>query len=316
MIRTVIVPPKQLCIYNNEYYKETYSFLERINSAVFNRKELVVIDLQKVEVITAAASVLLFATINTCQLSYKNPNQVVCKYPTSTNNPSGYRYIVKTGLARALNSGTLSALEDLKDRAVFFQSAIDPNTHLLTTLRLLTDKTKFNPTQLHYLMTGISEAMLNVVHHAYKDPVDDDCIHMKKQLIVKEIGERWWQCAWYDATKNAWIFIICDLGLGIPTTYNYLRQTTLYSSNPDLALRDAFIRGNSRFVGSGRGNGSEDMVKPIRNGCKESLLVYSGGAKLTYHSSMERAKVQRLDRFFNGTLVEWKLYVEQEGELQ
>ncbi|PSU24474.1 hypothetical protein CTM97_00580 [Photobacterium phosphoreum] len=315
MIRTKITPPQNLCIYNAAFHIETYDFFEKINIAVFTRHELVTIDLTSVKIITAAASVLLFATVSTCQLSMNNANQIRCIFPRSDKNETGHRYIVKTGLARALHSGSVDKLELLTKDQIYFQTSTDPSLHLLSTFNLLTKEMAFTPVLLQLLVTGVSEAMLNVIHHAYKDPFNAAFIHSTKKLIVAGIGERWWQCAWFDSRKKAWIFIICDIGLGIPQTYNYLRQDHLYSVNPSLALKHAFIRGNSRFIGSGRGNGSEDMMQPIKSGYNESLLVYSGGAKYHFKTGMDQPEIENLSRFFNGTLVEWTLYVSNEEEI-
>lgn len=308
MIRTIVKAPEQFCIYDSESVVGTYNLLEYVNRLVLTEDKLVTLDLSNVEVITAAASVLLFATVNTCQLTTGNPNVIRCIFPKAEQNDRGHRYIVKTGLARALHAGTVLKLQDLTESKLYFQSSIDPNSILIPTLSLLTDKTKLTEEQLLLLHTGIGEAMLNVQHHAYRDPVDDEFIHKTKVNIVKHIGERWWQCAWYDTSIRAWIFIICDIGLGIPKTYNYIQQNQLYFKNPELALIDAFTQGNSRFIGSGRGNGSEDMKRPIEKGANESLLVYSSGIKYEFCTGMVSPKVNKLQKFFHGTLVQWTLY--------
>lgn len=308
MIKTIVAAPKNLCIYNNHHVSETYDFLSYINHLVLNRGEIVTLDLSKVTIITAAASVLLFATVNTCQLMAGNSNVIRCIFPRSDLNPGGHNYIVKTGLARALHSGTKEKLADLTMSNIYFQSSINPSEILFPTLCLLTEKTELTDDQLLLLHTGIGEGMLNVRHHAYRDPANDEEIHSSKKDIVSSLGERWWQCAWYNDENKAWTFIICDIGLGIPKTYNYVKKKSLYLNNPELAVVDAFTRGNSKYVGAGRGNGSEDMKRPIQQGTKESLLIYSNNVKYMFCTGMENPQVKRLDNSFHGTLIQWTLY--------
>lgn len=304
MIKTVIKAPKVLCIYRNINLDSTYDLLSQINEAVFIKNNFVTLDLRGVEKITAAASVLLFATVNTCQLASNNSNQIRCIFPTEKQNPIGHQFIVKTGLARALHSGSIEKLDDLVISKIYFQSETNPSKHVVQTVNFLAGKAIFSDNQFQMLTSGIGEAMLNVSHHAYRDPLCDSQIHPKKIRLVEDIGERWWQCAWFDDSSNKWVFIICDLGLGIPFTYTQTNGLELLD-----AMREAFSLGKSRFQGQGRGNGSEDIKSAVGLLCKEkeSLLVYSGGVKYCYNTTMKDPKLERLPRFFHGTLIEWTL---------
>lgn len=315
MSRITIIAPKTICIYDPYSTRNTYEFLNRIETVSKNGDIPVALDLSKVTTITAAASVLLFAVVNTCQLRSGNPNAIRCIFPKAKDNIDGYKFIVQTGLSRALHSGTLDKLNDLTKSAVYFQSATTSQDMLIPTLNLLSRETKFTSQQLDLLIAGIGEAMLNVGHHAYKDPTqppESKRIHSDFSMFVQTVGERWWQCAWYDTSSKAWIFIICDLGLGISTTYNYLRNKVMYAEVPSSAVKDALSLGNSRFVGYGRGNGSDDMKRPVECGARESLYVYSGKVKYEYHTGMIEPLLHEFESGFNGTLVQWTLYASDE----
>ena len=310
----IIKAPEFICIYNLAYIYTTYDLLYKINSEVFDNDVIVHLDLSDVKLITAAASVLLFATVNTCQLANKNPNQIRCIFPKDKVNEAGHNCIVKTGLARALHSGSILKLKDLVTSEVYFQSEINAGRHISHTVDFLTSKVDLSAEQFEMLSSAITEAMLNVSHHAYKDPtfigpIAECPIHPKKEFLVDRQGERWWQCAWYNEQDKIWVFIICDLGLGIPETYlaNKPNNKEPFST----ILKEAFTIGNSRYIGQGRGNGSENIKSPVGLSCKktESLLVYSGGIRYEYNSEMEEPKVNDLNKFFSGTLVEWTLSV-------
>lgn len=312
MIRVILQAPKTICIYRPETTSSTYAFLKDINRIVLRDGNWLTIDLSKVEKITAAASVLLFATINTCQLMSDSPAVIRCIFPKNDQNVDGHRYIVKTGLSRALSSGTTEKLKDLTKSQIFYQSSDKATEILFPTLQLLTRETALTESQLHLLIAGISEAMLNVQHHAYKKINCDKQIDPVKLDIVKSIGERWWQCAWYDSTQEAWIFIICDIGLGVVETYSRALKHIGLSIEASTALKNAFLVGNSRFVGSGRGNGSEDMKRPVEQGAREQLLVYTSGYRYLYRTGMNEPEITTQEDYFHGTLIQWTLYAKGE----
>jgi len=314
MIKTVLKAPKKLCIYDSRTSADVYSLLYRINEEANSNKSQITLDLREVEQITAAASVLLFATINTCQLMQGDSNQVRCIFPTEKKNPNGYRYIVRTGLARALMSGNFDKLEELVKAGAYFQSSTNPSLHLIETVNFITKNANLNEEQFIMLTSGIGEAMLNVFHHAYKNPKTVKDTHQSKALLVEVMGERWWQCAWYDEEKRTWVFIICDLGIGIPQSYGHNIISPLYTTTIKELMLGAFTLGKSRFIGKGRGNGSEDIksVIGINKINSETLLVYSGGIKYTYLSGEQEPEVEDLKRFFMGTLIEWQVQLEEQ----
>ncbi|MBE0456194.1 MAG: hypothetical protein ACTH5C_18305 [Pseudoalteromonas prydzensis] len=292
----------------------TYSLIREVNNTVTEKRMLVTLDLRGVKLITAAASVLLFATVNTCQLMNKNPKQVICIFPKEQNNSSGYRYIVKTGLARALHSGEVSKLNELVNQEAFFQSSNNPFQHAITTSVMLAEKAEFDPVQYELLSTAIGEAMLNVHHHAYNDPlssIEKPRTNNSKKLLVGEMGRRWWQCAWYDYLKDEWVFIICDFGVGIPHSLmeSFNKQNPMILIENKEAMLKALSVGGSRFNEGGRGNGSEDMKRAVGRFCKDTdnLLIYSGGVKYQYSQGMEEPSVENIATFFGGTLIEWTL---------
>ncbi|EFE98280.1 hypothetical protein HMPREF0758_0077 [Serratia odorifera DSM 4582] len=177
----------------------------------------------------------------------------------------------------------------------------------METATMLQKRAVLTPDQFSLLASAISEAMLNVSHHAYEDDM------FKSQLAMLG-GKRWWQCAWFNADENEVVFIICDLGLGIYGSFGTL-DGDLDQQNEVSSVMKALTLGESRFVGLGRGNGSEDIKRPIGSGCAESekLLVLTGHARYSYNSQDAMPRCERLAEFIPGTLVQWSL-VPRRGE--
>jgi hypothetical protein len=302
-VRTVLSGPTTLCIYDERWQNATLQFLNEIDRKLLIDYDNIVIDLSKVADATAAASLLLFAIVNRAQLIRNDPNVVRFILPAKSKNANGHRYIVKTGLARALNSGSREKLEGLRVDEQFFQSSAEPMTHLFSTVNMLQSKAKLNDEQLLLLSSGISEAMLNVSHHAYE--------HRDFEVLKEIIGKRWWQCAWFDDESDSVIFIIYDLGIGIFRSFTNdsngaIPQSPTYEAE---ILKKAFTLGQTRFNLPERGKGSEDIKAPIRNlvAEKQSLLVYSGRARYTFESVRETIQSLAVPELMPGTLIQWEL---------
>lgn len=156
---------------------------------------------------------------------------------------------------------------------------------------MLQRKAVLNDEQLDLLLTAISEALLNVSHHAYEDDAFKDDL-----LLLK--GKRWWQCAWFNPEENRVVFIVCDLGLGIFKSF-MPDDDGLSTQNEVSSVERAMLVGESRFVGSGRGNGSEDIKRPIGVGCvdDETLLILTGHARYNYNSNDSCPRCERLTEY-------------------
>lgn len=259
------------------------------------------IDLSKVRFASAAASLLFFAVVNRAQLLTGDPHLIRFKWPKKEKNLQGHRWIVSTGLSRALLAGTDEKLQALTREERFFQSAVEPFEHIVETVTMLQRKAVLNDEQLDLLLTAISEALLNVSHHAYEDDAFKDDL-----LLLK--GKRWWQCAWFNPEENRVVFIVCDLGLGIFKSF-MPDDDGLSTQNEVSSVERAMLVGESRFVGSGRGNGSEDIKRPIGVGCvdDETLLILTGHARYNYNSNDSCPRCERLTEYIPGTLLQWSL---------
>lgn len=292
---------KPLCLYREKDFSETMHTLRTINEASYRRGHSVEIDLSITPFVSAAASLLLFAIINRAQLCLRDGQTIRVVLPTRKGNPEGYRWIVSTGLARALMASNFEKLEELTSNGRFYQSSVDPYSHHATTAQMLNFRatSTFSDEQYALLESGISEAMLNVSHHAYDAP-------QYNELIANLGGKRWWQCAWFDEEKNRVTFIICDLGIGIPRSFHGDNLQPYLQGNK---LADAWTLGATRTGVSGRGNGSEDIKSPVGVGCtdNETLLILSGHGKYLKSSQDNKVTSDYTEDEVPGTLVQWSL---------
>ncbi|EOG8130228.1 hypothetical protein G3W18_10600 [Klebsiella pneumoniae] len=304
---TKLVCPKRLCVYSDDDRLATLNFLKMIDLIVIKNDGELTIDLSSVDYASAAATVLLFAIVSRAQLLTKSPGKIRFKFPKKEENPNGHRWIVSTGLSAALVSNTLAKLEKLTDEKRLYQSGVEPFDHWLKTVMTLQEKALLEPDAFALMSSALNEAMLNVSYHAYESEEFD-------AQIAQLGGKRWWQCSWYSREKNAVVFIICDLGLGIHQSFAPSAAQSLLGSETKSVAR-ALSSGQSRHLNAGRGNGSEDIKRPIGSGCAESerLLVLTGHARYRYNSSDGIPICERLPEHIPGTLIEWSL-VPRRGE--
>ncbi|WP_336234006.1 hypothetical protein [Enterobacter bugandensis] len=299
---------KPLCLYRKANFSETMHTLRRINDASYRFGHSVEIDLSITPYVSAAASLLLFAIVNRAQLCLHEGQTIRITLPTRKGNSEGYRWIVSTGLAKALMASTFEKLDELTTSGRFYQSSVDPYSHHATTAQMLNlrSTSAFSDEQYALLESGISEAMLNVSHHAY------DAVQYN-ELISKLGGKRWWQCAWFDEGKNRVTFIICDLGMGIPRSFH---GDSLQPFLQGITLADAWTHGATRTGVSGRGNGSEDIKSPVGVGCtdSETLLILSGHGTYLKSSQDNKVTSDYTEDEIPGTLVQWSL-VPKRGQL-
>ncbi|MGC0914307.1 hypothetical protein [Pantoea agglomerans] len=293
-------PPK-LCIYSDESRYDTLVFLKSIDKQSILLKKKVVISFEKVTFASAAASLLLFAIVNRARLLTEDMNLFSFRWPKRESSPEGYKWIIQTGLSKALMANTEKKMESLVAEGRFFQTAVDPYEHLASTVQVLKLKASLDESQHALLEVAIGEALLNVSHHAYEHSSFSRDLSLMK-------GKRWWQCAWFSEEDNTVVFIICDLGLGIFKTFSPNADSISYEKQIS-SVRKAMLQGQTRFVDSGRGNGSEDIKRPIESGGgdAETLLILTGNVSYSYNSNDDQPRCEKISEYIPGTLLEWSL---------
>ncbi|MBL0460809.1 ATP-binding protein [Aeromonas dhakensis] len=295
---STIIAPVKLCVYYDDHViANTIEFLREL--AARGEQGPITLDLRRTEKVTGAAALMLFAHVNTLQLKHGSRSRVKCLFPDSKENENGHNDIVKTRLSRALSSGSVAELEQLVLEGTPFQSSNDPSVHASRTVKYLTDKLGLRKTdQLVLTLTAaISEAMLNVVHHAYD---------FAPSIFTGDLQSRWWQYANFDRKNNRFVFLIYDLGLGIIKSY---KSSTNRHQDDAFLLEEALSFGCSRFSKTQpwRGNGSEDIKHPVNLG--ESLFIYCENLRYIYRGDPTSAKIDRTLCKLDGNLIEWTLKI-------
>lgn len=291
--RVFFSAPTNICLYSN--YQATMEFMHRFEHAVWVNWKYVHLDFSKTEKITAAASVVLFASITRCQCCapknrFKSPDQIITF--TLPESKSARYLFSQSGLWTAIRPGSDKKLEKLwRDWDNPYKTGNNPKEEFSQIIQQLNSRFTSIPNKL---VSALQESYLNIAHHAYdfyKNP-DDGSFH-------PFMNNRWWQFA--KKGKDTTSAIIYDKGFGI---HNTLRDQ--YSSyNACDIIRHAMQNGTSRLNISGRGMGFNNIKSPIeRNESSEYLLIYSGTGQVVYKRG-EIFDLKEHSAFLGGTLLEW-----------
>ena len=152
------------------------------------------------------------------------------------------------------------------------------------------------------LFAAVSEAMTNVVHHAYKGG-------------HRQGPPRWWLSAAHNAKERELVILMYDQGLGIPSTVpqNFGERVRRIFGDTDAALiRAAHNLGRSETGEAHRGFGLErDVRRYVRDfEGRGTYRVISGKGEYTVQSGERGTETERtFQRSLRGTLIEWRLEV-------
>lgn len=290
---------------------QSISFLNNID-LYFKQRKNIILDLSKTKDAYAESTLLLFATVHSVRCRSRKSNVISIIYPDEQKNVEGYARIVLSGLKKALESKNEDDILQLIEERNFYQSGHKDSRDkvILSTSQMIFER-DISLEQKIVLLTAISEALLNIQHHAY---TGSDYL----QRVLKR--NRWWQCCWYSQSAHRMVFLIYDVGIGALNSY----APDIKDENPSEKkdkMMELMSKGYSRFNRDGigkRGKGSEDLKNVIQNFVEEErLTIYTDEMIYSYQYKQQQentACVAMNPNFkIKGTLIVWSLTLPQKG---
>lgn len=167
------------------------------------------------------------------------------------------------------------------------------------------------------LYKALSEAMLNVSVHAYKDD--------ERVEFVQRLGERWWLMG--NRIKKQLYLAIYDKGIGIPRSFQKKGLEIVETMKKLVAwlpgaegggdsslIRMAMEYGRSGLKQAGNGLGLDDIKKYVENNPDGKLHVFSNHGRVVFHSKDSTYKLIEYADSIHGTLIQWNLKLELPAE--
>ena len=151
-----------------------------------------------------------------------------------------------------------------------------------------------------YLYAAVTEAMTNVVHHAYR---------------ASEPTRNWWLSAWHDQAAGEVAVMMFDQGIGIPKSLpRRFMEVISVLGDPDHAklIRTAHDLSRTASGEEHRGHGLGRDVRGYleRIDCEGHYRVVSLEGEYVFERRLDGSQEHRLHRHprpLNGTLIEWRL---------
>lgn len=291
---------------NNE---ETVLYLRRIYDQVVIFNQRCVIDLSGLKSISVGAALALVAEINRAEILRPGHTRGILPltaklrallnsvgfvtasagFTATYEEPGGGQFLrMRSGLAEeAKNTAFLDA---------FLRSIFPPDT--------MPDAVRGR------LKGAVTEALLNVVDHAYNPDIDRD---------HKCPDKRWWIFGAAHPTEGCY-FVVYDLGVGIPATVPSTAAESIREAYQALGndqrradyelIKIAVTRPSSRTGIQGRGRGLPEMRRLIDRVGDGMLWITSGRGHYIYARGEKPLDYGfSMNHDLHGTLVVWQLKV-------
>lgn len=300
--------PTMLSLYTKKEFEVTVSFCESVLRAWKENKQRILINFANTDFITAPAQLYLHSKFAT--LRRTTGNRTVISRMRADNDLShlldqtGFLRESYTGLDTGYNVQDVLPITSSTHQKVKKVVEMMDNTFYGGTL----DESPETKALVH---TAVSEAMLNVIQHAYPN---------EKDSIVRKIGKRWWIIGQKIGSQLYLAF--CDNGHGIPKTLpanDRWEQFRLVASRfvgkgADCSLIKAAMEiGRSRSEASGRGEGLYQILEYVLNNPRGTLWVFSNRGVYSYNSETGDETFRESKRSISGTLIQWNVSVTVES---
>lgn len=155
------------------------------------------------------------------------------------------------------------------------------------------------------LYVGMTEAMTNVVHHAYQGDRGDG--------LAPITQKQWWM---FSTSKDGFLTVVlCDLGVGIPGTFPFKhpslwrRLTSLGRTRDCDVLEEAVKLGATRTGQSGRGRGLSQLLEIVNQTDQSSLTIHSNHG--VYYKTPSKKGTHEFRDSIMGTLINWRIPLRQ-----
>ncbi|HCD1256033.1 ATP-binding protein [Citrobacter amalonaticus] len=297
--RKSIPAPQYIDFYYEHNYTKTVSFFNKIRKE--SQRNKISINFDETTIITASAMICFLSEVDLIlKTSPFKSKAITFKHPKNEKTESILKQVGFYDLV-----GKESRKTKVFDDVSYWNYASGAKSELQKTQSAMIEiENKIGRAAKRKLYKGFSEAMANSVEHAYYDADD-------------EIATKWW--AFAGVHKDKLIVVICDKGIGIPSSLPIkwgadLVNKTLgllnIKTKTDSALIKAATRmGKTRTNQNNRGKGLSDVLSIINQFKVGNLSIFSNKGYYRYYGENGVAKDKLTEHNLSmcGTIVEWSI---------
>jgi hypothetical protein len=314
-----IFAPEIIALHSREHHSNLTKFLSTIRKESL-RNSVIRIDFSNTTQVVSTGTLLMLAEIDRICLTIGEQCKISCTYP---KNETVEKVFQQIGLFNILKKPHRLEIkkEDTTVNSWRYASGVSVNPEDADIL-LKAIKGKIPKGYLR-LVTGVSEAMDNAVHHAYIRPRGD---RISRSGLERANDKRWWVFAQVHDGRLSVIF--CDLGLGIPVTLperwhesvgDIVRLTTLSPGKRDMRMiRRSLELGRTRTDQGHRGKGLAKNVMKAAQELRGRLHVYSnqGVVGVDFADGVPSYTQGGFNRSILGTVIQWSVPITDAQETE
>ena len=298
--------PKQFGFESN--YEETTKSLYEIRHITEHTKRRLHLDFCEIEQLGSTASLALAGEI----YRWKQQNVSPMVSLPELWNPEVKIALAEMGLFNLLNQ-PYNDRETVETDRTFVKFIFGNTTdgESAKKLRNTLEEIANSNIEARFAFGGITEAMNNVITHAYPQTTRNEKIF--------GVTHPWWLGGSYNKRTDTLIITICDQGVGIPTTLP--RQHTMEKiknmlgrfgiTDPDDAamIKAAIELGRTATQKTYQGKGLQDIKRFIDNYENASLKILSLRGEYLYlrENGNESEELISHTSLLHGTIIEWRI---------
>ncbi|EGT0642946.1 ATP-binding protein [Citrobacter braakii] len=314
--KVIIKAPKYIDYYYNKdkNIEVMNKFLEILRECVGKAQRKVFIDFSETKLISAAAMLSFLAEVDILLKKNKLHNKCI-----SFSHPKDEKIesiLKQVGFYDLLKKGKRDTKE--YEDVTFWKYTSGACSEPMLASEMIADiRAELESKNSRKLYRGFVEAMSNSVEHAYIDDIE----HSMDDQTAK-----WWTFA--GIKDNQLIVVICDKGVGIPSTLPRTQGMTLLESffnklgvslnnvQDSSYIKAAATLSRTRTGQANRGKGLTDITSVIDSIGSGVLSIFSNKGRYMYkgNQGVVNDLVKDYKTSVCGTIVEWTIPIEVEGK--
>ena len=296
--------------------KPTLQFCQRLRTVYLHEKKDVILDFSKTRHIDATGMLVVLAEVDRSYRMGQSAQIMRCKCPEGDDFES---MVVRQVLDQLEVLDRTEHPQIHQNKSLFDETV--KHWRYATGTRV-DDKPgavldhhegRIAPALMTKMQIGLTEALVNSLHHAYNGLRDDGCVHFKER--------RWWM---FTRELGATLEVmVCDLGIGIPRSLPVTWDRGMLKKlraifNEDhahvAAVKSSLILGESSTRDQHRGKGLPQIWNAVQAADDGAVGIMSGKAYVGLETGVGM-KSGSYDSQFLGTLISWRVPIgDTDGE--
>ena len=300
-----LVLPEQFGFESN--YEDTTRALHEIRSITEHSNHSLHLDFSEVAYLESTASLALAAEIYRWKKQTTSP---LVSLPDLWN-PKVKKELADMGLFQLLNL-TYSGEEVVETEKTFVKFVCGDTTDGESVKKLRTALEQIAGISIEHKSAfgGITEAMNNVIKHAYPQTTKNERIF--------GVARPWWLGGSYNRQNDTLTITICDQGVGIPKTLprthakekinDILNRLGITGDDADM-IKAALELGRTATHKTYQGKGLQDIKRFVDSYENASLKILSLRGEYLYlkEKQVKSEKLTPRKSPFHGTIIEWRI---------